>query len=56
MALAPVALETEIGFGSEAERGQFARELMASVARLAAAYHREDGQKVRVVVAVHPKS
>ena len=53
--VATFALETEISFGSEAEKAQFARELMTSISRLSAAYNRPGGEKVRVVVAVHPE-
>lgn len=49
------ALETEIRFASEAERGQFSRELAAAVSRLASAYSKEGGVRARLVVAVHPE-
>ena len=49
-----IALETTIGFRSDADRGAFARELTAALSRLIAAYNHEDGEAFRLVVAAHP--
>ena len=51
---ASMAIETMIGFASDADRSAFARELTAAVSRLAATYHKEEGEKFRLVVAAHP--
>jgi len=50
-----LALETTIAFATDADRNSFSRELTASVARLAATYHKEDGEPFRIVVVGHPR-
>lgn len=52
--LATLAIETDIGFRSPAERARFAQELTGAVTRLAARYHHDDGRRHRLVVASHP--
>ena len=52
--LATLALDTEIRFGSAAERAAFAGELGAAVTALASRYHDPAGRAHRVVVAAHP--
>ena len=50
-------LDTEIRFGSPADRAAFADELTATVNRLAAKYHDErtpDGRWQRLMIAIHP--
>jgi hypothetical protein len=49
-----LALETSIGFASDAERAAFMRELTAALSRLIAAYHHDDGEEFRLIVAAHP--
>lgn len=49
-----LALETTVGFASDADRGAFARELTAAVSRLVATYHHDDSEEFRVIVASHP--
>ena len=52
--LATLAIDSEIGFASPAERARFARELTGAVTQLAAKYHHHGGRPHRLVVAVHP--
>jgi DNA-binding transcriptional ArsR family regulator len=55
--VATFALDTEIRFGSAADRAAFAEELTTAVAGLVAKYHderTEGGRRHRFVVAVHP--
>ena len=55
--LATLAIDTEIRFGSAAERAAFTDELAAAVTSLAARYHRESapgGRWHRLIVAAHP--
>jgi DNA-binding transcriptional ArsR family regulator len=52
--LATLALDTEIGFRSAAERAEFTRELTAAVTGLVSRYHDPDGRHHRLVVAAHP--
>ena len=49
-----MALETEIGFATDADRTAFAREITAAVSRIAAAYNNDDGEKFRVAIFAHP--
>jgi uncharacterized protein YndB with AHSA1/START domain/DNA-binding transcriptional ArsR family regulator len=49
-----MALETEIGFATDADRNAFAREITAAVSRIAATYNKEDGEKFRVAIFSHP--
>lgn len=53
--LPTLGIDTEIRFRSAEERARFAEELTATVARLAATYHHDDGRPHRLVVAVHPR-
>ena len=48
-------IDTEIRFGSAADRAAFADELTATVLELAAKYHHDDGRPHRLVVAAHPR-
>lgn len=50
-----LAIDTEIGFASAADRAAFADELTAAVVELASRYHHDDGRPHRLVVAAHPK-
>jgi DNA-binding transcriptional ArsR family regulator len=52
--LATLAIDTEIGFRSAAERAEFTRELTAAVTGLAARFHDPEGRRHRLVVAAHP--
>jgi DNA-binding transcriptional ArsR family regulator len=52
--VATYALDGEIRFAGPADRAAFAEELTATITRLTAKYHSEDGRKHRLVVAVHP--
>jgi DNA-binding transcriptional ArsR family regulator len=52
--LATLAIDTEIGFASGADRTRFADELASTVTELAARYHHDDGRPHRLVVAAHP--
>lgn len=55
--VATFAIDTEIRFGSSADRADFAVELTDTVSALVAKYHDErapKGRKHRLVVAVHP--
>ena len=52
--VATSALDGEIRFAGPADRAAFAEELTATITRLTAKYHSEDGRKHRLVVAVHP--
>lgn len=54
--LATMAIDTEIGFASPADRARFAEDLPSAVTELAAKYHHDDGRRHRLVVAVHPTS
>jgi DNA-binding transcriptional ArsR family regulator len=54
--LPTMTIDTEIRFGSAAERAAFADDLTAAVLELAARYHHDDGRPYRLVVAAHPKS
>jgi predicted ArsR family transcriptional regulator len=49
------AIDTEIRFGSAADRAGFADELTAAVLDLVARYHHDGGRPHRLVVAAHPK-
>jgi len=53
--LPTMAIDTEIGFRSAADRAAFADELTAAVLDLAARYHHDDGRAHRLVIAAHPK-
>lgn len=56
--LATLSIDTEIKFGSAADRAAFTDELAQSIRSLAARYHDEgaaDGRWHRLVVAAHPK-
>ena len=53
-ALPTLAIDTEIGFRSAADRAAFADDLTAAVLDLAARYHHDDGRPHRLVVAAHP--
>ena len=53
--LPTMAIDTEIGFRSAADRAAFADELTASVLELAARYHHDDGRPHRLVVAAYPR-
>ena len=50
-----LAVDTTIGFRSDADRTAFAQEATAMVADLAARYHHDDGRPYRVVLAAHPR-
>ena len=52
--LPTLAIDTEIGFRSAAERAAFTEELTAAVASLASRYHDDAGRPHRLVVASHP--
>lgn len=55
--LSTLAVDTEIRFGSAAERAAFAAELAAAVTSIAARYHdtsTPDGRSYRLLVAAHP--
>jgi DNA-binding transcriptional ArsR family regulator len=52
--VATLALDTEIGFASPADRVRFAEELTNAITRLAARYHHDDGHAHRLVVVAHP--
>jgi DNA-binding transcriptional ArsR family regulator len=52
--LPTLAIDTEIGFRSAAERAAFTDELAAAVTALAARYHDAAGRRHRVIVAAHP--
>jgi DNA-binding transcriptional ArsR family regulator len=52
--LSTLAIDTEIGFRSPAERAAFADDLAAAVTRLAARYHDSGGRPHRLVVGAHP--
>jgi DNA-binding transcriptional ArsR family regulator len=55
--VATFAIDSEIRFGSAAERAEFARELSETIKDLAARYHNESapgGREHRLVVALHP--
>jgi DNA-binding transcriptional ArsR family regulator len=52
--LPTMAIDTEIGFASAADRAAFADELAAAVASLATRYHHDDGRMHRLVVVSHP--
>ena len=52
--LSTLAIDTEIGFASPADRAAFADDLAAAVTRLAARYHDPAGRRHRLVVAAHP--
>jgi DNA-binding transcriptional ArsR family regulator len=52
--VATLTIDTEIGFASPQDRVAFADELTATVTRLAAKYHDDDGRGHRLVVAAHP--
>jgi len=54
--LATLTLHTDVTFARPADRGAFAEELGATLARLAAKYHTESpgGRRFRFVVAGHP--
>lgn len=55
--VATFAIDSEIRFGSAAERAEFARELSETVKDLAARYHNQSapgGREHRLVVALHP--
>jgi len=52
--LPTLAIDTEIGFRSAAERAAFTEELTAAVTSLASRYHDEAGRPHRLVVASHP--
>jgi hypothetical protein len=52
--LPTLAIDTEIGFRSAAERAAFTEELTAAVTSLAARYHDDSGRRHRLVIASHP--
>jgi DNA-binding transcriptional ArsR family regulator len=52
--LATLAIDTEIGFATPADRARFADELTNAVTRLAANYHHDGGRPHRLMVAAHP--
>jgi DNA-binding transcriptional ArsR family regulator len=52
--LPTLAIDTEIGFSSAADRAAFTEELTAAVTSLAARYHDDAGRPHRLVVASHP--
>ena len=52
--LPTLAVDTEIGFRSAADRAAFTEELTAAVTSLAARYHDDAGRKHRLVVVSHP--
>jgi hypothetical protein len=51
--VATLAIDTEIGFRSGADRAAFAEELTTAVLELAAKYHHDDGRPHRLVVTSH---
>jgi DNA-binding transcriptional ArsR family regulator len=53
--LPTMAVDTEIGFRSAADRAAFADELTAAVVELAARYHHDDGRPHRLVAAAYPR-
>lgn len=53
--LPTLAIDTQIGFRSAADRAAFADDLTAAVLELAARYHHDDGRPYRLVVAAHPR-
>jgi DNA-binding transcriptional ArsR family regulator len=53
--LPTLAIDTEIGFRSAADRAAFADELTTAVLDLVARYHHDDGRPHRLIVAAHPK-
>jgi DNA-binding transcriptional ArsR family regulator len=52
--LPALALETSVNFASDSDRSAFMRELTAARSRLIAAYHHDDGEEFRMIVAAHP--
>jgi DNA-binding transcriptional ArsR family regulator len=52
--LPSLAIDTEIGFRSAADRAAFTDELTATVTSLVSRYHDDAGRKHRLVVASHP--
>jgi DNA-binding transcriptional ArsR family regulator len=52
--LPTLAIDTEIGFRTAADRASFADELTAAVTSLAARYHDDRGRRHRLVVASYP--
>jgi DNA-binding transcriptional ArsR family regulator len=52
--LATITIDTEIAFASPADRAAFAEEMAATVAGLAAKYHRSGGRAYRVVAGAYP--
>jgi DNA-binding transcriptional ArsR family regulator len=52
--LPTLAIDSEIGFRSAADRAAFADDLTAAVLDLAARYHHDDGRRYRLAVAAHP--
>jgi DNA-binding transcriptional ArsR family regulator len=52
--LSTLAIDSEIAFGSPAERAAFADDLAAAVTALAAKYHDPGGRPHRLVVGAHP--
>jgi DNA-binding transcriptional ArsR family regulator len=52
--LPTLALDTEIGFATPADRAAFTDELAQTITALAAKYHHDDGRPHRLVVAAHP--
>jgi DNA-binding transcriptional ArsR family regulator len=51
--LPTLAIDTEIGFRSAAERAEFTEELTAAVTSLVSRYHHDEGRSHRLVVASH---
>ena len=52
--LPTLAIDTEIGFRSAAERAAFTDELTAALTSLVSRYHDDGGRRHRLVVASHP--
>jgi DNA-binding transcriptional ArsR family regulator len=52
--IASLALEGEIAFASEADRGKFAWDLARMLSDLASKYHTEGGRKFRIGTFAHP--
>jgi len=52
--VATLALETAIQFATAADRAQFAEDLAAAIAQLAAKYHAPSGRPFRVIAGVYP--
>jgi DNA-binding transcriptional ArsR family regulator len=52
--LPTLAIDTELGFRSAADRAAFTDELTAAVTSLVSRYHHDGGRKHRLVVASHP--